>query len=163
MQEELEKQGLSKVIIDDIIESFMQYQPTLRLKSIDEQLSSVAKFTDEGIEEVNKTSSRFLGRELNIDYTRLMKEGFLEDDVMLLQRHYFNQVVPDIELTKVFGDPMGYGTRWSPDNSYQQGMIQISDEMLRKSKKYDIYYNQRFDENALPLSSFLTKQQKIIE
>ncbi len=159
MQEELEKQGLSKVIIDDIIESFMQYQPTLRLKSIDEQLSSVAKFTDEGIEEVNKISSRFLGRELNIDYTRLMKEGFMEDDVMLLQRHYFNQVVPDIELTKVFGDPMGYGSRWSADGNYQQGILQIVDNMLRKNGKYDKYYNQLGDINQEPLEKFLTKQQ----
>ena len=159
MQEELEKQGLSKVIIDDIIESFMQYQPTLRLKSIDEQLSSVAKFTDEGIEEVNKISSRFLGRELNIDYTRLMKEGFMEDDVMLLQRHYFNQVVPDIELTKVFGDPMGYGSRWSADGNYQQGILQIVDNMLRKNGKYDKYYNQLGDINEEPLQNFLTKQQ----
>ena len=159
MQEELEKQGLSKVIIDDIIESFMQYQPTLRLKSIDEQLSSVAKFTDEGIEEVNKISSRFLGRELNIDYTRLMKEGFMEDDVMLLQRHYFNQVVPDIELTKVFGDPMGYGSRWSADGNYQQGILQIVDNMLKKNGKYDKYYNQLGDINEEPLEKFLTKQQ----
>ncbi len=150
------KNGNSPDIIDDIIESFMQYQPTLRLRQIDDVLNEIP---EEALGEVNKISSRFLGRDLNIDYTRLMKEGFMEDDIMLLQRHYFNQVVPDIELTKVFGDPMGYGTRWSPDNSYQQGIIQISDEMLRKNKKYDMYYNQRFDENALPLSSFLTKQQ----
>jgi len=155
-EEWMMKNGNAPDIIDDIIESFMQYQPTLRLRQIDDVLNEIP---EEALGEVNKISSRFLGRDLNIDYTRLMKEGFMEDDIMLLQRHYFNQVVPDIELTKVFGDPMGYGTRWSPDNSYQQGIIQISDEMLRKNKKYDMYYNQRFDENALPLSSFLTKQQ----
>jgi len=148
--------GYHKDVIDDIIESFMQYQPTLRLRQIDDVLNEMP---EEALGEVNKISSRFLGRDLDIDYTKLMENGFMEDDIMLLQRHYFNQVVPDIEVTKVFGDPMGYGTRWSKDGNYQQGIIQITDDMLRKNNKYDTYYNQRFDYNARPLSDFLTKQQ----
>ena len=150
------KNGNAPDIIDDIIESFMQYQPTLRLRQIDDVLNEIPQ---EALGEVNKISSRFLGRDLDIDYTKLMNAGFMEDDIMLLQRHYFNQVVPDIEITKVFGDPMGYGTRWSADGNYSEGLIQIADEMLRKNKKFDTYYNQRFDENALPIAAFLTKQQ----
>jgi len=143
-------------LIDDIIESFMQYQPTLRLRDIDDVLT---KIPDEAIGEVNKISSRFLGRDLDIDYTRLMKEGFMEDDIMLLQRHYFNQVVPDIEITKVFGDPMGYGTRWSTTNQYSEGLIQITDNMLRKNGNYNRYYNQKFDAKAKPIGDYLTKEQ----
>jgi len=155
-----EKDGMlypyTRDMIDDIIESFMQYQPTLRLRNIDDVLH---KMPDEALGEVNKISSRFLGRDLDIDYTRLMNEGFLEDDIMLLQRHYFNQVVPDIELTKVFGDPMGYGTRWTADGNYTQGIMQIADNMLRKNGNYDKYYNQRFGKDAKPIGDYLNKKQ----
>lgn len=147
---------LTPSIIDDIIEGFMQYQPTLALRSIDDILT---KMPDEALGEVNKISSRFLGRDLDINYERLMKEGFMEDDIMLLQRHYFNQVVPDIELTKVFGDPMGYGTRWSPDNPYQEGLLQIADNMLKKNGLYDTYIEQSTSFGAQPIGSYLTKAQ----
>ena len=147
---------MTPAIIDDIIVSFMQYQPTIALRNIDDILS---KMPDEAIGEVTKISSRFLGRDLDINYARLMEDGFMEDDIMLLQRHYFNQVVPDIELTKVFGDPMGYGTRWSPDNPYQQGILQIADDMLVKNGNYRKYYDQHLTEDALPIGNYLTKQQ----
>ncbi len=161
MREELDKLAsrtptLTPAIIDDIIESFMQYQPTVALRNIDDVLT---KMSDEALGEVNKISSRFLGRDLDINYSKLMDEGFMEDDIMLLQRHYFNQVVPDIELTKVFGDPMGYGTRWSPDNPYQEGLLQIADNMLKKNGLYDTYIEQSTSFGAQPIGSYLTKTQ----
>ena len=159
MREELEaldKTGMTPEIIDDIIEGFMKYQPTVALRGIDDILT---KMPDEALGEVNKISSRFLGRDLDINYERLMNEGFMEDDVMLLQRHYFNQVVPDIELTKVFGDPMGYGTRWANDNPYQEGLLQIADNMLKKNGLYDEYIEQSTDFAAEPIGSYLTKAQ----
>jgi len=161
MREELDKLAsrtptLTPAIIDDIIESFMQYQPTVALRNIDDVLT---KMSDEALGEVNKISSRFLGRDLDINYSKLMDEGFMEDDIMLLQRHYFNQVVPDIELTKVFGDPMGYGTRWSPDNPYQQRNTTDSRWYVSKNGNYRKYYDQHLTEDALPIGNYLTKQQ----
>jgi len=61
MREELDKLAsrtptLTPAIIDDIIESFMQYQPTVALRNIDDVLT---KMSDEALGEVNKISSRF--------------------------------------------------------------------------------------------------------
>ena len=56
-----------------------------------------------------RISRNFKSRELNINYERLMDAGFIEDDIFRLARGYFNSTVPDIEIAKVFGDPMAWG------------------------------------------------------
>ena len=81
-----------------------------------------------------KISSRFFARELDIDYRALIKSGFIEDDTQLLMRVYWNQVIPDIEITKVFGDPMGYGTQFGKGN-YGMGIKQIYDDYTAAIKE----------------------------
>ena len=49
---------------------------------------------------------------------------------------YFNQTIPDIEITKAFGDPMGFGTNYIPKQN-QMGIKQIAevyDEMIIAAK-----------------------------
>ena len=154
-EQRIKDNGFSGDMIDDIIDSFMEYQPTIRLQTID---SFLDELPEAGLGEVTKISSRFLGRDLPIDYTKLMREGFMEDDIMLLQRHYFNQVVPDIEITKAFGDPMAFGTRFG-EGDYKEGITQIVNRMLKKNNKFDAYNNSRGLPNAKPLKDFLTTKQ----
>ena len=155
LEQKIDDNGFVPDIIEEIIEGFMKYQPTIVLQKIDDILDEIPM---NGLNEVTRISSRFLGRDLPIDYTRLMREGFMEDDIMLLQRHYFNQVVPDIEITKAFGDPMAYGTRFAEGN-YKEGIKQIVDRMLKKNNKFDLYNNTRGSLDARPLKEFLTSKQ----
>jgi hypothetical protein len=79
-------------------------------------------------EKIEKISSRFFARDLDINLEDFVNAGYIETDIQTLQKLYFNQVVPDIEITKVFGDPLGLGTQWKPDGKYTVGIQQIADE-----------------------------------
>ena len=78
------------------------------------------------INKVDRWSSRFKSRNLNVNYRILAAAGVIEKDINILQRLYYNQTRPDIEITKVFGDPMGFGSNYQKGNIV--GMKQIADE-----------------------------------
>ena len=80
-----------------------------------------------------KISRNFKSRELNINYERLMDEGFIEDDIFRLSRGYFNSTVPDIEIAKVFGDPMAWGGQAGFRPGINQ-IIKLYDEKISKAK-----------------------------
>ena len=98
LEQKIDDNGFVPDIIEEIIEGFMKYQPTIVLQKIDDILDEIPM---NGLNEVTRISSRFLGRDLPIDYTRLMREGFMEDDIMLLQRHYLLKVIIKKELNKL--------------------------------------------------------------
>jgi len=122
--------------IDDIIKSFKEYQPYIEFENIAQKIRLLskhnsAKFDRELVEtqlmnKVDRVSARFMSRKLNIDYRLLADAGFIEKDINILKRIYYNQTIPDIEISKVFGDPMGYGANYQKGNKV--GMKQIADE-----------------------------------
>ena len=123
--------------IDDIIESFKQYQPFIEFENISKKLQLLSKHSNmkaadreilelQLMNKVDRVSSRFKSRNLNVDYRILADAGFIEKDINILQRLYYNQTIPDIEITKVFGDPMGFGSNYQKGNIV--GMKQIADE-----------------------------------
>ncbi len=110
--------------------------PKLTIESIEEILESV-KSAQPYVRFDSKSSNplaisrHFRTRELRLskaDEEKLAELGFIETDVFVLQRLYFNSVAPDIELTKVFGDPMMSGFKWTPESGYTQGIDQIVEE-----------------------------------
>jgi len=122
--------NMSKTEIDELINNFKTYNPHIELQTwrtmVDDNVDDLTNF--------EKISSRFFARELDIDYRALIKAGFIEDDTQLLMRVYWNQVIPDIEITKVFGDPMGYGTQFGKGN-YGMGIKQIYDDYTAAIKE----------------------------
>ena len=80
-----------------------------------------------------KISRNFKSRELNVNYERLMDAGFIEDDIFRLTRGYFNATVPDIEIAKVFGDPMGWGGQVGFRPGINQ-IIKLYDKKINKAK-----------------------------
>ena len=132
----LKKRGLSKDQIDEIIEQFKHYQPVIRFPNIADEVKAARSKNmvidiDEYVDKINKISARFRARDLgldNDDYIRLAEAGFIEKDTQTLIKLYFNQTIPDIEITKVFGDPMGYGIKWTNSSGFQLGIKQISDD-----------------------------------
>jgi len=117
--------------------------PKLTMESIEEILESV-KSAQPYVRFDSKSSNplaisrHFRTRELRLskaDEEKLAELGFIETDLFVLQRLYFNSVAPDIELTKVFGDPMMSGFKWSPDSGYTQGINQIVEEYNKRITK----------------------------
>ena len=110
--------------IAELIESVKQAQPFVRF----DQTKSANPLT---------VARNFRTRELRLrpeDEVILAEKGFVETDMFILQRLYFNSIAPDIELTKVFGDPMMSGYRWSNNSGLNQGLKQITDEYNSKIK-----------------------------
>ena len=104
--------------IDELIESVKQAQPFVRF----DKTKSTNPIS---------VSRNFRTRELRLnaeDEVILAEKGFVETDMFILQRLYFNAVAPDIELTKVFGDPMMSGYKWSNNTGLKQGLKQIKEE-----------------------------------
>ena len=96
---------LSPDEIDNIVESMKSAQPYIRFDEMFNE--SPAQMS---------ISRNFRSREINLepqDELWLANEGFIETDVFVLQRLYFNAVAPDILITKVFGDPMASGFKWT--------------------------------------------------
>ena len=62
-----------------------------------------------------------------------MDAGFIEDDIFRLTRGYFNATVPDIEIAKVFGDPMGWGGQVGFRPGINQ-IIKLYDKKINKAK-----------------------------
>ena len=115
---------LSDKAIEKILESIKTAQPYVRFDKSNN--INIAR--------------NFRARELKLsmeDEMLLAEKGFIETDMFVLQRLYFNSVAPDIEITKIFGDPMMSGTRWKPDGSVSMGLKQIEeeyDEMIKATK-----------------------------
>ena len=110
--------------IEEILESVKSAQPYVRFDSKSSNPLAISR--------------HFRTRELRLskaDEEKLAELGFIETDLFVLQRLYFNSVAPDIELTKVFGDPMMSGFKWSPSSGYTQGINQIVEEYNKRITK----------------------------
>jgi len=129
---------LSKNEINKIIESFVEYQPYIEYTNLADEFRLLSRFSTldnnakelletELLTKMDRISSRFKARSLDIDYRDLAAAGFIETDINLVKRRYFNQVAPDIEITKKFGDPMGYGSNYKAGENII-GIRQIAEE-----------------------------------
>jgi len=150
MRRSITKAGLK---LDDdeitkIIEDFLEYQPYIAYENLARQFKRLSRFSTmeasekelletELLTKMDRISARFRARNLNIDYQDLAKAGFVETDINIINRMYYNQTIPDIEITKRFGDPMGYGSNYQA-GKHIVGVRQIAeeyDDMIEDSLK----------------------------
>lgn len=109
-----------------IINGYKAYQPVVRF----EDVNSLINRQIPDLETIETITSRFYGRNFDLGtdaYIRLMNAGFIERDIAYLNKLYFNQTVPDLEVTKVFGDPMGMGVMFNKGKG-KKGILQISED-----------------------------------
>ena len=113
--------------IEGLIEAFRTAQPFVKMENI---------FGDGP---TKMTISRhFMARTVRLlpeDELKLAKDGFFETDILILQRLYFNSVVPDIEITKVFGDPMASGFRFNTEHIGRRGIQHVWDDWEKEITK----------------------------
>ena len=78
-------------------------------------------------------------RELNLDteaQLKLIDAGFILSDIFALQKIYSRQVIPDILLTKKYGDPNGLGFRFIEDgemSGFFPGLMSVANEYNLKA------------------------------
>ena len=114
--------------IDDIVESFKQYQPYIEFENIAQKIKLLskhnsAKFDRELIEtqlmnKVDRISARFMSRKLNIDYRILADAGFIEKDKLIKQR---DEILDDLDasISLVRGT---YGLPNDPNRTLSRGI-----------------------------------------
>ena len=77
-------------------------------------------------------------RELNLDkkaQLELIQEGMILSDIFALQKIYARQVIPDILLTKKYGDPNGLGFKFIEDgemSGFAPGLMSVSNDFNLK-------------------------------
>ena len=77
-------------------------------------------------------------RELNLDkqaQLEMLQEGFIMGDIFALQKAYARQIIPDILLTRKYGDPNGLGVRFIEDGAesgFESGLMTVSNEYTYK-------------------------------
>ncbi len=67
-------------------------------------------------------SKHLRNRVWNFDDEHLLARGYMEDDISLIMKQYFNSIMPDIEISKVFGDVAMMGIRGP---GYKPGIAQL--------------------------------------
>ena len=73
-------------------------------------------------------------RELNLDkqaQLEMLDAGFIMGDIFALQKAYARQIIPDILMTRKYGDPNGLGIRFIEDGAesgFEPGLMTISNE-----------------------------------
>ena len=115
---------LSPKEVEGLIESYRTAQPFVKMEDV--YGDGPAKMS---------ISRHFMARTINIlpeDELKIAQAGFFETDIMILQRLYFNSVVPDIEITKVFGDPMASGFQFATKGIGRPGMHKIWSDFEKK-------------------------------
>ena len=116
----------------------LKRNPKLTDDAINEILESVKSSQPYVRFDGKSTNPLIISRHFRTRELRLFKEdeeilaglGFIETDMFVLQRLYYNSVAPDIEITKIFGDPMISGFKYKP--GLAQGVKQIMEEYTKR-------------------------------
>ena len=119
-------------------------------RSWDKMLVKLNAVKNGGIKELNEivSNERFLfsrsryarasrARNLNLDdvaQLKLLDAGMIGNDIFALQKAYYRQIVPDILLTKKYGDTAGMGSKYvsEAESMTEPGLLQVAAEYNMK-------------------------------
>jgi hypothetical protein len=95
--------------LDDIIDDILSSIPFNKLPK--NAIGKDDTFDLEFAFQASGISKHLRNRVWNFDDETLIRKGYLEDDINVIMKQYFNSIVPDIEIAKVFGDVSMMGIR----------------------------------------------------
>lgn len=102
--------------IDDILTSMPFNKLPKNAIGKDETFDLEFAFQASGI------SKHLRNRVWDFDDSYILKQGYMEDDIGIIMKQYFNSIVPDIEIAKVFGDVSMMGLRGP---GYRPGIAEV--------------------------------------
>ena len=135
-----------------LVEDLSGHFPFVRFekRSWDKMLVKLDAVKNGGIKELNEIirNERFLfnrtryarasrARNLNLDdiaQIKLLDAGLIGNDIFALQKAYYRQIVPDILLTKKYGDTAGMGHKYinEAESMTEPGLLQVAAEYNMK-------------------------------
>ena len=135
-----------------LVEDLSGHFPFTRFekRSWDKMLVKLEAVKNGGIKELNEiiANERFLfnrpryaraskARNLNLDaeaQLALLDAGMIGNDIFALQKAYYRQIVPDILLTKKYGDTSGMGYKYvsEAESMTEPGLLQVAAEYNMK-------------------------------
>nr|BAR17694.1 putative internal virion protein [uncultured Mediterranean phage uvMED] len=143
---------MNEAKLNKLVEDLSGHFPFTRFekRSWDKMLVKLEAVKNGGIKELNEiiANERFLfnrpryaraskARNLNLDaeaQLALLDAGMIGNDIFALQKAYYRQIVPDILLTKKYGDTSGMGYKYvsEAESMTEPGLLQVAAEYNMK-------------------------------
>ncbi len=125
-----QRQGIqiNKADLDQLVKDLSNHFPFVKPRKGDYDVNQRYVFKDPRYARANRA------RELNLDkqaQLELIEAGMIMSDIFALQKIYARQMIPDILLTKKYGDPNGLGFRFIEDaemSGFNPGLMSVANE-----------------------------------
>jgi len=128
-----QRQGIqiNKADLDQLVKDLSNHFPFVKPRKGDYDLNQRYVFKDPRYARANRA------RELNLDkqaQLELIEAGMIMSDIFALQKIYARQMIPDILLTRKYGDPNGLGFKLIEDNlaPFESGLMTVANEYNAK-------------------------------
>ena len=124
-----QRQGIqiNKADLDQLVKDLSNHFPFVKPRKGDYDVNQRYVFKDPRYARANRA------RELNLDkqaQLELIEAGMIMSDIFALQKIYARQMIPDILLTRKYGDPNGLGFKFIEDNlaPFESGLMTVANE-----------------------------------
>ncbi|BAQ87739.1 putative internal virion protein [uncultured Mediterranean phage uvMED] len=123
---------INKAKLNELVEDLSNHFPFIKPRKGDYDVNQRYVFKDPRYARANRS------RELNLDkqaQLELIDAGMIMSDIFALQKIYSRQMIPDILLTRKYGDPNGLGYRFIDDgemSGFNPGLMSVSNEFNLK-------------------------------
>ena len=124
---------INKKALDDLVHDLSNHFPFIKPRKGDYDLNQRYVFKDP------RYARALRSRELNLDkqaQLELIEANMIISDIFALQKIYARQVIPDILLTKKYGDPNGLGFRFIEDgemSGFFPGLMSVANDFNLKA------------------------------
>ena len=119
---------INKSKLDQLVKDLSNHFPFVKPRKGDYDVNQRYVFKDPRYARANRS------RELNLDkqaQIELIDAGMIMSDIFALQKIYSRQMIPDILLTKKYGDPNGLGYKFIEDgemSGFNPGLMSVANE-----------------------------------
>ena len=123
---------INKAQLNELVEDLSNHFPFIKPRKGDYEANQRYVFKDPRYARANRS------RELNLDkqaQIELIDAGMIMSDIFALQKIYARQMIPDILLTRKYGDPNGLGYRFIDDGEmagFSPGLMSVANEYNMK-------------------------------
>ena len=123
---------INKAKLNELVEDLSNHFPFIKPRKGDYDVNQRYVFKDPRYARANRS------RELNLDkqaQIELIDAGMIMSDIFALQKIYSRQMIPDILLTRKYGDPNGLGYRFIDEGEmagFNPGLMSVANEYNMK-------------------------------
>ena len=123
---------INKAKLNELVEDLSNHFPFIKPRKGDYDVNQRYVFKDPRYARANRS------RELNLDkqaQLELIDAGMIMSDIFALQKIYSRQMIPDILLTRKYGDPNGLGYRFIDEGEmagFNPGLMSVANEYNMK-------------------------------